>query len=231
MACLRAANVMYAKGTAVATAVTAPACSRPRGANAAPAMPALKTRASSPKKTVRSGAVFILSPKSSPSPMANAPNLNRGRSRRASWPGVRLFRSLAAAMLAIGVMDLALATAPINAEESKPGCFIFLYRWRYRQVHRAWSCFYWLGVKHPVGCRRRSQTHCAEGHRPYFYASSSRGELGGRAFRVGAERLAGSPPFKSNWPRRSCSCTAVPHWCCSGRPFLTFVRWRWRSAL
>ena len=48
--------------TAVATAVIAPACSRPRGANAAPAMPALDTRANSPSNTVRSGADFILSP-------------------------------------------------------------------------------------------------------------------------------------------------------------------------
>ena len=48
----------------------------PVGASAAPAIPALMTRASKPRKTVRSGAVSILSPNSSPTPMANAPGLD-----------------------------------------------------------------------------------------------------------------------------------------------------------
>jgi hypothetical protein len=87
-------------------------------------MPALLTRAASPSRTVRSGALFILSPNSSPTPMARAPNLNKGRSSRASRPGVRSPRRRAAAMLAIGVMDRALATAPMREEKIKPVFFM-----------------------------------------------------------------------------------------------------------
>ena len=49
---------------------------------------AVATLASNPKKTVRSGAVFILSPSSSPAPIANAPYLNSGRSKSTSFPVV-----------------------------------------------------------------------------------------------------------------------------------------------
>lgn len=53
-------------------------------------IPALVTRATKPSGTVRSGADFVLSPSSSPAPMANAPILTSSRSMRNSVPGVLL---------------------------------------------------------------------------------------------------------------------------------------------
>ena len=113
---LRAANVAKASEAAVAIAAVAPCCSRPRGASAAPAIPALITRAARPRVTVRSGAFFSLSPSNSPNPKARAPNRNKERSSKTKCPGVRRPNSRAVAMAAIGVMDRALATAPIRSE-------------------------------------------------------------------------------------------------------------------
>ena len=73
---------------------------------------------------MRSGADSILSPNSSPTPIARAPYLNNGRSSSASWPGVSRPATRAAARLAMGVIERALATAPIRAEKSSPRGFM-----------------------------------------------------------------------------------------------------------
>lgn len=94
------------------------------GCQAAPAMPPLATRATNPRNTVRSGADFILSPASSPAPMASAPNLNMGRFKSARVRGVDLPSCRAADSVAMGVMERALATAPMSADQSKAGVFM-----------------------------------------------------------------------------------------------------------
>jgi len=58
--------------------------------------------------------------------MASAPALNKGRSRRISCPVVWRPAKRAAAMVAIGVIDRALATAPIRAEYIRLRISIFV---------------------------------------------------------------------------------------------------------
>ena len=123
----RVASPQYDEAIAAPTPSAAPSNWRRGGARAAPAKPPVTVLATRPRKTVRSGAVFILSPAISAAAIATPPAATRGRpiSRVSGLSCGSVPRRAAPANAASGAIERWPATRPIRIERSMKSSYPF----------------------------------------------------------------------------------------------------------
>ncbi len=117
---LRSASPQYDEAIAAPMPNAAPANRRRGGARVAPANPPVMVLASRPRNTVRSGAVFILSPAISAAAIATPPAAISGRliSRASALSCGSVPLRAATASAASGAMDRCPAATPIKIDRS-----------------------------------------------------------------------------------------------------------------